>query len=121
MPSRREMLKRSAGVASLLAGLGLLPQAAQAAYASAAFDAMTMAELVKALGVATPTDSKLVGPSFKDITTKHGARADAQAYLAGKIKLGGGGVWGPMPMPPQTLSEEDATVIAHWLTHGARK
>ena len=66
-------------------------------------------------------DSKLVGPSFRDITTKHGARADAQAYLAGKIKLGGGGVWGPMPMPPQTLSEEDATVIAHWLTHGARK
>ena len=66
-------------------------------------------------------DSKLVGPSFRDIATKHGARADAQAYLAGKIKLGGGGVWGPMPMPPQTLSEEDATVIAHWLTAGARK
>ena len=66
-------------------------------------------------------DSKRVGPSFKDITAKHGARADAQAYLADKIKSGGGGVWGPMPMPPQTLSEEEAKVIANWLTDGARK
>ena len=66
-------------------------------------------------------DSKRVGPSFRDIATQHGARADAQAYLAGKIKLGGGGVWGPMPMPPQTLSEEDAHVIASWLINAARK
>ena len=67
MPSRREMLKRSAGVASLLAGLGLLPQAAQAAYASAAFDAKTMADLVKALGVAAPTESKDVSLQGPDI------------------------------------------------------
>ena len=66
-------------------------------------------------------DSKRVGPSFKDISAKHGARADSQAYLADKIKSGGGGVWGPMPMPPQTLSEEEAKVIANWLTDGARK
>ena len=72
MPSRREMLKRSAGVASLLAGLGLLPQAAQAAqaaYATAAFDAKTMADLVKALGVAAPTESKdvtLQGPDIAE-------------------------------------------------------
>ena len=67
MPSRREMLKRSAGVASLLAGLGLLPQAAQAAYATAAFDAKTMADLVKALGVAAPTESKDVTIQGPDI------------------------------------------------------
>lgn len=67
MPSRRDMLKRSAGVASLLAGLGLLPQAAQAAYASAAFEAKTMAELVKALGIAAPTESKDVSLQGPDI------------------------------------------------------
>jgi cytochrome c551/c552 len=66
-------------------------------------------------------DSKLVGPSFKEIVAKHGARADAQAYLAGKIKMGGSGVWGQVPMPPQSLSEEDAKAIAKWLTDGARK
>lgn len=67
MPSRREMLKRSAGVAGLLAGLGLLPQAAQAAYATAAFEAKTMAELVKALGVSAPTESKDVTIQGPDI------------------------------------------------------
>lgn len=67
MPSRREMLKRSAGVASLLAGLGLLPAAAQAAYAAAAFEAKTMAELVKALGLSAPTESKDVTIQGPDI------------------------------------------------------
>ena len=47
MQSRREMLKRSAGVAGLLAGLGLLPEAAQAAFNAAAFEAKSMADLVK--------------------------------------------------------------------------
>lgn len=67
MPSRREMLKRSAGVASLLAGLGLLPAAAQAAYAAAAFEAKTMADLVKALGLSAPTESKDVTIQGPDI------------------------------------------------------
>lgn len=66
-------------------------------------------------------DSQLVGPSFKDIVAKHGARGDAPAYLAGKIQSGGSGVWGQVPMPPQSLSAEDAKAIARWLTDGARK
>lgn len=69
MQSRREMLKRSAGLASLLAGLGLLPEAAQAAFNAAAFDAKTMPELVKALGLSAPTESKdvtLQGPDIAE-------------------------------------------------------
>jgi len=65
--------------------------------------------------------AKLVGPSWRDIHAKHGSRADAQDYLAGKIKSGGMGVWGQIPMPPQALPDEDAKVIARWLTEGARK
>ena len=65
--------------------------------------------------------AKLVGPSWRDIHGKHGSRADAEAYLAGKIKSGGMGVWGQIPMPPQALPDEDAKVIARWLTEGARK
>ena len=66
-------------------------------------------------------EAKLLGPSFKDIVTKHGARADAAAYLAGRIKAGGSGVWGQMPMPPQSLADEEAAVLGRWLAAGARK
>ena len=66
-------------------------------------------------------DSNLVGPSFKAVAGKHAGRADAQAYLVGKIRSGGSGVWGPMPMPPQALADDDARAIARWLADGARK
>jgi len=63
-------------------------------------------------------DKKLVGPSFVDIAKKHAGKAD---YLAGKIKSGGSGVWGPIPMPAQSLSEAEAKTIAAWLAAGAGK
>jgi S-disulfanyl-L-cysteine oxidoreductase SoxD len=66
-------------------------------------------------------DSKLVGPSFKDVVAKQGKRADAQAYLAGKIKAGSQGVYGQIPMPAQSLSEAEATKLAQWLVQGAQK
>lgn len=66
-------------------------------------------------------DTKLVGPSFKDVVAKQGKRADAQAYLAGKIKTGSQGVYGQIPMPAQSLSEAEATKLAQWLVQGAQK
>jgi S-disulfanyl-L-cysteine oxidoreductase SoxD len=66
-------------------------------------------------------DNKLVGPSFKEIATKQGKRADAQAYLAGKIKNGGQGVYGQIPMPTQSISEAEAAKVAQWLVQGATK
>jgi cytochrome c len=66
-------------------------------------------------------DNKLVGPSFKDVARKHGERTDAVAYLSNKIRQGGEGVWGQIPMPAQTLSEADAATIAQWLKAGAPK
>jgi len=67
MQTRREMLSRSAGVAAMLAGMGLLPSVAQAAYAQAAFDAKTMADLVKSLGVSAPAENKAVTITGPDI------------------------------------------------------
>ena len=67
MQTRREMLGRSAGVAAMLAGLGLLPAVAQANYAAAAFDAKNMADLTKALGISTPVESKDVTITGPDI------------------------------------------------------
>jgi S-disulfanyl-L-cysteine oxidoreductase SoxD len=66
-------------------------------------------------------ENKLVGPSFKEIVAKQGKRADAKAYLTGKIKSGGQGVYGQIPMPAQSLSEAEAAKIAQWLVLGAPK
>ena len=63
-------------------------------------------------------DQKRVGPSFKDIATRHAGKAD---YLAGKIKSGGSGVWGAIPMPAQSVPDADARTIATWLAAGAGK
>jgi S-disulfanyl-L-cysteine oxidoreductase SoxD len=65
-------------------------------------------------------DSKLVGPAFREIARKYGSQADGVAYLAGKIKSGGSGVWGQIPMPPQTLSDTEARMIGQWLIDGAK-
>ncbi|NTV86512.1 MAG: c-type cytochrome [Burkholderiaceae bacterium] len=62
--------------------------------------------------------NKIVGPALTDIAKKYPGKAD---YLAGKIKSGGSGLWGPIPMPPQTLSDADARTIAAWLASGAAK
>jgi cytochrome c551/c552/mono/diheme cytochrome c family protein len=64
-------------------------------------------------------DAKLVGPSFRDIAGKYAGRADAAAYLAGRMKTGGSGTWGSIPMPPQNLPDGDAKVLAQWLADGA--
>lgn len=62
--------------------------------------------------------SKIVGPAFSDIAKKHAGKVD---YLAKKVKEGGSGVWGAIPMPPQGLSIADSQAIATWLASGAGK
>ena len=65
--------------------------------------------------------NKIVGPGFNEIAAKHKGRADAEAYLVGKIKSGGSGVWGAVPMPPQPqIKDDDAKAIAQWIATGAK-
>jgi len=66
-------------------------------------------------------DSKVVGPGLKEVATKYAGRSDAVAYLAQKIQAGSSGVWGPIPMPVQTLSADDAKAIAQWLADGMKR
>jgi cytochrome c len=63
-------------------------------------------------------DKKIVGPGFNEIAKKYPGKVD---YLAGKIKAGGAGVWGPIPMPAQNIGEADAKTIANWIAAGATK
>ena len=63
-------------------------------------------------------NTKVVGPSFVEIAKKYPGKAE---YLAGKIKVGGAGVWGPIPMPAQSAPEADIKTMANWLAAGAAK
>jgi len=67
MLNRREMLARSAALAGLMAAAGLLPQSAMAAWNQAAFEAKSVADVMKALGAAAPVESKDVTITGPDI------------------------------------------------------
>ena len=65
--------------------------------------------------------NKIVGPGFNEIAAKHKGKADLESYLTGRIREGGSGVYGAVPMPPQPqLSVDDARSIAKWIVDGAR-
>ncbi len=66
-------------------------------------------------------DNKIVGPSFQEIAGKQGKQVDAVAYLMGKIKNGSSGVYGSIPMPPQSVGEPELKKIAQWIASGAGK
>jgi cytochrome c len=61
-------------------------------------------------------DKKLVGPAYKDVAAKYASDKGAAAKLAKKIREGGTGVWGQVPMPanPQ-VSEAEAQTLAQWV------
>jgi len=66
-------------------------------------------------------NSKIVGPGFNEVAAKHKDKAGLQAYLIDKIKNGGAGVYGAIPMPAQPqVSDADATAIAAWIAAGAK-
>lgn len=60
-------------------------------------------------------NKKLVGPSYHDVAAKYKGDKGAVAMLAGKIKSGGKGTWGAIPMPPNKVTDEEATKLAAWV------
>ncbi len=52
-------------------------------------------------------DNASVGPAYLDVAVKYRDRSDAAIYLMEKLKTGGGGVWGEVPMPPQVAVSDD--------------
>ena len=53
-------------------------------------------------------DKKIVGPAYKDVAKKYKGDAAAPAKLAEKVVKGGSGVWGPVPMPPNKVTDDEA-------------
>ena len=65
-------------------------------------------------------DRKLVGPSFQQIAARYKGDAQAPAKLARKVKDGGSGVWGMIPMPAhQSMSDADIRTVVDWVLAGA--
>jgi cytochrome c len=61
-------------------------------------------------------DKKIIGPSFKEIGAKYGKQKGAEADLIKKVKAGGKGVWGDIPMPPNAhLKDEDIKTLVSWI------
>jgi len=66
-------------------------------------------------------DSALGGPAFKDIALRYRDRGDAATYLLEKIRKGGAGAWGTVPMPGQTTIKEDEVItVVQWIISGPR-
>jgi cytochrome c len=61
-------------------------------------------------------DKKVIGPAYKDVAAKYKADKDAETKLAAKVKAGGSGVWGPVPMPPNAqVSDADIKTLVAWI------
>ncbi len=86
--------------------------------AHAALDNAAAEAMMKKDGCAAchAIDKKLVGPSYVDVAAKYKNDKDAVAKLTKKVKEGGSGVWGPIPMPPNAATPTtEITELVTWL------
>ena len=98
-------------VISMIAAAGLM--------AAGSAMATDMPELAKKNGcIACHTvDKKLVGPAYMDVAKKYKGDKGAEAKLEAKVAKGGSGVWGTMPMPPNSpkVSAADIKELVKWV------
>lgn len=104
-------MKQAFLAVAVSAGL-LTAGGAQAADAKAAEDLMKK----NACSACHAVDKKMVGPAYKDVAAKYRGQKDAEAKLIEKVKKGGVGVWGQVPMPPNpAVKDEDAKTLVQWI------
>ena len=95
-----------------------LPLAALALAALACLPAAANEELAKknACTACHAVDKKVVGPAFKEVAAKYKGDKTAEAKLVDKVKKGGVGVWGQVPMPPNSaVSDKDIQTLVKWV------
>ena len=101
-------------IVATLAGATLVA----AGSASAALDNAAAEAMMKKDGCAAchSIDKKIVGPAYTEVAAKYKGDAGAAAKLEAKVKAGGAGVWGPVPMPPNAnVPEADIKALVGWI------
>lgn len=98
---------------ALITGAGLLAAGgAQAADPKAAEDLLKK----NACTACHAVDKKMVGPAYKDVAAKYRGQKDAEAKLIDKVKKGGAGVWGQVPMPPNpAVKDDDVKLLVQYI------
>ena len=95
-----------------------LAAAIVAAPAYAALDNAQAEAMMKKDGCAAchSVDKKIVGPAYVDVAAKYKADKNALPTLVKKVREGGVGVWGQIPMPanPQ-VNEQEAQTLVKWV------
>ena len=96
----------------------LLPLVAVAALTAAhTASAATAEELLqgKVCIACHNVDTKMVGPAYKEVAAKYADQDDAKEHLISSIQGGSSGIWGPIPMPPNAVTDEEAAILADWI------
>ncbi len=92
------------------------PPAADASTPAASGDAVARLLTANACTACHQIDKRVVGPSFKEVAAKYTGDSTAAGTLAKKIKAGGAGAWGAIPMPPNaTVSDADLARLVDWI------
>jgi cytochrome c len=62
-------------------------------------------------------DKKILGPAYKEVAAKYKGDKAAEARLIQKVKAGGSGAWGDMPMPPNSpqVKDEEIKTLVQWI------
>jgi len=93
------------------------PEAAKKAAAAGTLELAGKSGCMACHGVS----NKLVGPGYNEVAARYKDQPDAEAKLLAKVKAGGQGAWGSIPMPPNGhLPEEDLKTLVRWILNGAR-
>jgi cytochrome c len=88
------------------------------AASAASFQAVASEELAKKHNCLAchAVDKKVVGPSYKEVAAKYRGDKSAEAKLVDKVKKGGSGVWGQIPMPANaSVPDADVKALVAWI------
>ena len=117
--SRAKQMRRVPGVRrkdapAVLAGVAVRGAGA----AKAALDNAKAEAMMKKYACAAchSIDKKVVGPAYVDVAAKYKGDKNAVDMLAKKVREGGTGVWGPIPMPPNAaVPAADIKDLVTWI------
>ena len=93
------------------------PEAAKKAADAGTLDLATKSGCMACHGL----KNKIVGPGYNEIVARYQGQTDAESRLVAKVKAGGQGVWGSVPMPPNGhIKDEDITTLVKWILNGSK-